>query len=144
MDTTMQSASLPTAVTSVPRARLWTGRVITALIAAFMLLDAVMKFVKPAPVAQAFARTGWPLELSVTLGVLLLGSTILYLIPRTAVLGAILLTGHLGGAVATNLRLENPLFSNTLFPVYFGILVWLALWLRDPALGHHIPLRKSR
>ena len=107
-------------------ARLWTGRAIGGLIAAFMLLDAAMKFMKPAPVAAAFVRTGWPLELSVTLGVLVLGSTVLYVIPRTAILGAILLTGYLGGAVATNLRLENPLFTSTLSPVYFGVLVWLA------------------
>ena len=128
----------------ISKSRLWTGRVIAGLIGAFMLLDAAMKFAKPAPVAAAFVRTGWPLELSVTLGVLLLVSTILYVVPRTAILGAILLTGYLGGAVATNLRLENPLFSHTLFPVYFGILVWLALWLRDPRLGELIPLRSTK
>jgi len=128
----------------ISKPRLWTGRVIAGLIGAFMLLDAAMKFAKPAPVAAAFVRTGWPLELSVTLGVLLLVSTILYVVPRTAILGAILLTGYLGGAVATNLRLENPLFSHTLFPVYFGILVWLALWLRDPRLGELIPLRSTK
>jgi hypothetical protein len=102
-----------------------------------------MKFAKPAPVADAFVRTGWPLELSVVLGVILLASTVLYLIPRTAVLGAILLTGYLGGAVATNLRLENPLFSHTLFPVYFGILTWGAIWLREGRLGELVPLRRS-
>lgn len=115
--------------------QLWTGRILTGLVAAFMLLDAAMKFAKPPQVAAAFVRTGWPLELSVTLGAILLICTLLYLIPPSAVLGAILLTGYLGGAVATNLRLENPLFSNTLFPVYFGVLVWAGLWLRDPRIG---------
>ncbi|MGC2301359.1 MAG: DoxX family protein [Acidobacteriaceae bacterium] len=128
----------------VSAARVWTGRVITGLIVVFNLLDAAMKFAKPAQVAEAFVSTGWPLELSVPLGVILLTCTVLYVIPRTSVLGAILLTGYFGGAVATNLRLENPLFSHTLFPVYFGLLTWAALWLRDPQLGDHLPLRGSR
>lgn len=128
---------------SVSAGRLWTGRVIAALIALFCLFDATMKFVQPKPVADAFVRTGWPLHLSVTLGVLLAASTVLYLIPRTSILGAILLTGYLGGAVATNLRLENPLFSYTLFPVYFGVLVWSSLWLRDPKLQELVPLRHN-
>ncbi|MGC2617487.1 MAG: DoxX family protein [Acidobacteriaceae bacterium] len=143
---------MPTSVESVvtsegiaiSRGRLWSGRILTGLIAAFMLLDAIMKFVKPKPVADAFLRTGWPIELSVVLGGMLLVSTLLYLVPRTEILGAILLTGYLGGAVATNLRLENPLFSNTLFPVYFGILVWGTLWLRDPRIAALIPIRKTR
>jgi hypothetical protein len=100
---------------------LWTGRIITGLIGAFMLFDAGIKFAKPAPVADAFVRTGWPLELSAVLGAILLASAILYLIPQTAVQGAVLLTGYFGGAEATNLRLENPLITNTLFPVYFGV-----------------------
>jgi hypothetical protein len=128
----------------VSSARRWTSLVITGLIALFMLFDAVMKFFTPQPVAAAFVRIGWPIDLSVTLGGILLTSTILYLVPRTAILGAILLTGYLGGAVATNLRLHNPWFSNTLFPVYFGILVWGALWLRDPQIQALIPLRRAR
>lgn len=128
---------------SVSTGRLWTGRVIAGLVAAFNLLDAFMKFAKPKQVADAFVRTGWPLHLSVTLGVLLLASTILFLVPRTAILGAILLTAYFGGAVATNLRLENPLFTNTLFPVYFGVLVWVSLWLRDAGLQAMVPLRQK-
>lgn len=128
----------------ISKGRMWAGWIITGLISAFMLLDAAMKLAKPKPVIDAFARTGWPTELSVTLGVILLVSTALYLIPRTEILGAILLTGYLGGAVATNLRLENPLFSNTLFPVYFGVLVWGALWLRDRKIQELIPMRKER
>ncbi len=120
--------------------RVRAGWIISGLIGAFMLFDAFGKFTKPAPVIEAFARTGWPVELSVPLGAILLICTVLYLIPRTSVLGAILLTGYLGGAVATNLRLENPLFSNTLFPVYFGILVWAGLWLREPKVKSVFPL----
>lgn len=125
-------------------ARKITGWVITGLIAAFMVLDAVMKFIKPAPVVGAFARTGWPMDLSATLGAILLICTVLFLIPRTATLGAVLLTGYLGGAVATNLRLHNPLFAYTLFPIYFGILVWVALLLREPRVKQVFPLVECR
>lgn len=144
MESTMGIGVMSSQAASVSSGRVWTGRVIGGLIAAFMLLDAAVKFVKPPQVADAFVRTGWPLELSVVLGVVLLVSTVLYLIPQTAVLGAILLTGYFGGAVATNLRLENLLFSHTLFPVYFGLLTWFALWLREPRLCELVPLRKAR
>jgi hypothetical protein len=127
----------------VSRGRLVASWIVTGIIAAFLLLDAAMKFVQPKQVAAAFVRAGWPIQLSVPLGVILLVSVILWLVPRTAILGAILLAGYLGGAVAANLRLENPLFSNTLFPVYFGVLVWLTLWLRDPRVSALIPLRKA-
>ena len=128
--------------TEISKGRIWTGRIIAGLVTLFMLFDAAMKFVRPAPVIQAFARTGWPAELSVPLGAILLTCTILYVIPRTAVLGAVLLTGYLGGAVAANLRLENPLVSNTLFPVYFGILIWTSILTRNPGLAEWFPLTK--
>jgi DoxX-like family len=144
MSSSTGTAVLPHDPLVVSASRRWTGFVITGLITLFMLLDAAMKLAVPKPVADAFVRTGWPIDLSVTLGVLLLTSTVLYVIPRTAILGAILLTGYLGGAVATNLRLHNPWFSHTLFPVYFGILVWGALWLRDPRVSELIPLRTRR
>lgn len=128
----------------VSQGRLWTGRVIAGLVALFLLFDAAMKFVQPKAVAQAFVQSGWPISVSSTLGALLVMGTILYLIPRTAVLGAIVLTGYLGGAVAANLRLLEPVFSHTLFPVYFGVLVWGSLWLRDPKLQELLPLRSSR
>jgi hypothetical protein len=115
------------------------GWVVSGLIAAFMLMDAGVKFAKPPAVAEAFQRTGWPMDLAVTLGVILLSCTVLYLIPKTAVLGAILLTGYLGGAVATNLRLHNPAF-NTLFPLVFGILAWVGVWLRERRVGEVFPL----
>ena len=126
----------------VSKRRKWAGRIIEGFATMFMLFDASMKFAKPASVIQAFARTGWPTELAVPLGAILLTCTVLYIIPRTSVLGAILLTAYLGGAVATNLRLENPLFSNTLFPVYFGILIWTSLLLRVPRLGDLFPLMR--
>ena len=126
------------------KAQTWTGRVITGLLTAFLLFDVFGKFAKPVQVVEAFARTGWPVELSPTLGTILLICTVLYLIPRTSVLGAVLLTGYLGGAVATNLRLENPLFTNTLFPVYFGILAWLGLLMREPRLRSVFPLFLGR
>ncbi len=144
MGTTIGAAMIGNAETKASSGQLRAARVITGLVALFMLFDAAMKFLRPAAVAQAFVRSGWPLEASFVLGAILLTSTLLYLIPRTAILGALLLTGYLGGAVATNLRLQNPLFSHTLFPVYFGVLLWGALWLRDPQLRQMLPLRTSR
>jgi len=122
-------------------ARKIAGWVVSGLAGAFMLLDAVFKLIQPAPaqVVEAFQRTGWPMDLAVTLGVILLCCTVLYLIPKTAVMGAILLTGYLGGAVATNLRLHNPAF-NTWFPVVFGILAWVGVWLRERRVGEVFPL----
>jgi hypothetical protein len=126
-----------TAKVSIGRIRIGWG--VSGLILAFLVFDILGKFVRPAPVVEALARTGWPVELSPILGVILLVCTVLYVIPQTSVLGAILLTGYLGGAVATNLRLENPLFSHTLFPVYFGVLAWVGLWLRNSRLGTVFP-----
>ncbi len=114
------------------QAKLWTGRILSAFLVLFLLFDAIMKFVKPAPVVEAFAQLGWPLSTASVIGTILLICTALYVIPGTAILGAILLTGYLGGAVAANLRVGNPLFSHLLFPVYFGISLWAGLVLRDP------------
>ena len=124
----------------VSKGRIRAGWIIGGLITAFMVFDAAGKFARPVQVVDAFARTGWPIELAPLIGAILLTCTVIYLIPRTSVLGAILLTGYLGGAVATNLRLENPIFSYTLFPVYFGVLIWIGLWLREPRLGIVFPL----
>jgi hypothetical protein len=113
----------------------------SGLVVLFLVLDGVIKFIKPAPVVDAFAHLGWPLSLASVLGILLLASTALYAIPRTSVLGAILLTGYLGGAVATHLRAGDPLFSHVLFPTYLGVLLWGGLYLRDERLKVLIPLR---
>jgi hypothetical protein len=145
MESTMRTVvGLPETTAEVSSGRLWTGRVIAGLMAAFLLMDVVIKFMKPPQVAEAFVRSGWSLDLSVPLGIILLISLVVYLVPQTSILGAILLTGYLGGAVASNMRLHEPLFSYTLFPVYFGVLTWLSLWLRDPRLNAFIPLRRAR
>jgi len=120
--------------------QLWTGRVLTALAVLFLLFDAAGKFTMPAPVVQACARLGFPINLSPTLGGLLALSTLLYAIPRTAVLGAVLLTGYLGGAVAIQLRAGSPLFE-TVFPVIFGIAIWAGIYLRDWRLRQVFPIR---
>jgi hypothetical protein len=115
----------------------------SALVIAFLALDVAFKFVKPAPgpVVETFAHLGWSLSLAPVLGTILLVSTAFYVIPNTSVLGAILLTGYLGGAVATHLRAGDPLFSHILFPTYLGVLLWGGLYLRDDRLRALIPLR---
>jgi hypothetical protein len=121
---------------------IWTGRALTALAAAFFVMDGAMKLIQPQFVIDATRGIGWPTD-SVTLavlGVLLLACTILYLVPRTAVLGAILLTGYLGGAVASHARLGDPLLTHVLFGVYMGIFVWGGLWMRNPRIRALIPI----
>lgn len=110
------------------------GRGISGLMVAFLLLDSVMKFTRPAPVLEASAHMGLPEPLIAPVGFVLLVCTILYAVPRTAILGALLLTGYLGGAVMANFRVGDPLFGHVLFPVYFGVLVWGGLVLRDRRL----------
>jgi hypothetical protein len=139
MESGMGAQMTATRLEGVSAGRIWTGRVISGLVMAFMLFDAAGKFARPAAVVSAFAQTGWPIELAPVIGAILLVCTVFYAIPQTSALGAILLTGYLGGAVATNLRLENPVFSHTLFPVYFGVLTWIGLWLREPKLGSVFP-----
>jgi len=104
-----------------------------------MLLDAAMKFTKPEMVVKTTVELGYPESVITGVGVILLISTVLYLIPRTAVLGAILLTGYLGGAVATHVRVGAGLFPIS-FPVVFGVLLWGGLFLRDERLRRLIPL----
>jgi hypothetical protein len=122
---------------------LWTGRILSGLVVLFLLVDAGFKFIKPlpAPAVQAFAQLGYPIGLAVGIGILLLACVALYAVPRTSVLGAILLTGYLGGAVASHLRVGDPWFSHVLFPVYIGLLIWGGLYLRDQRLRVLIPLR---
>jgi hypothetical protein len=127
---------------SVSKKRLWAGRILSGLPALFLLLDGAAKLFKPAPVVEGTIKLGYSESTIVPLGIVLLASAALYLIPRTAVLGAILLTGYLGGAVATHVRVGDPLFTHTLFPVYFGILLWAGLYLRDEHLYAALPLRK--
>ena len=128
---------------AVSRNALWAGRVISALPVLFLLMDAIMKLIKLAPVVEATVKIGWPESLIIPLGIVLLICTILYVIPSTSVLGAILLTGYLGGAVATHVRIGDPLFTHVLFPVYLGVLLWLGLYLRDGRLRALVPLRSQ-
>jgi hypothetical protein len=129
--------------TASSKAARWGGRVMCGLPALFLLVYGAMKLVKPAPVVTATVELGYPESVIVPLGVVLLASTVLYLVPRTAVLGAILLTAYLGGAVATHLRVGNPMLTHTLFPVFFGALLWGGLYLRDARLRALLPLRTS-
>jgi hypothetical protein len=122
----------------------WVGRVLSGLAIVFFAMDGIMKFIQPQFVIDATRGIGWPTD-SATLGILgflLLASTVLYVIPRTAPLGAILLTGYLGGAVASHARLGDPLFTHDLFGVYLGLFVWGGLWLRDPRVRALIPLSR--
>lgn len=119
------------------KARLWPGRIISALVVLFLFFDSIMKLIKIDPVLQAFTRLGYPASLPVPIGILLLVCTVVYAIPRSSALGAILLTGYLGGAVATHVRGGEPFY----FPVVFGVLVWGGLFLRDDRLRALIPLR---
>ena len=119
---------------------LWTGRVLSGLPSLFLLVDGVMKLVKPAIVVDTTTQLGYPERVILPLGVALLGCTIIYLIPRTAVLGVILLTGYLGGAVATHVRAGDGWFP-IVFPLIFGVMIWGGLYLRDERLRALIPLR---
>ena len=130
-----------TAGPPLSKAALWAGRIMSGIPALFLLLDGAMKLVKPEPVVKGTIELGYPETVIVPLGVVLLVSTVLYIIPRTAILGAILLTGYLGGAIATHVRVGNPLFSHTLFPVYLGALLWGGLYLRDARLRALIPFK---
>lgn len=112
----------------------WTGRILSGLTIAFMLVDAAMKIARTQASVEGTIGLGYPESSVVGIGVALLAATVLYAIPQTAFWGALLVTGYLGGAVASNVRVGNPLFSNTLFPVYVAILLWAGLALRDRRL----------
>ncbi|HEV7765248.1 MAG TPA: DoxX family protein [Thermoanaerobaculia bacterium] len=122
------------------RKALWTGRILSGLAILFLLFDAIGKLVRPIEVVKGTTELGWPVEVILPLGIIQLVCLILYVIPRTSVLGAILWTGYLGGAIATHVRLGNPLFSHILFPVYIALLIWGGLWLRDRRLRALIPI----
>src|SRR5215471_4494231 len=133
----MQSDMQPAPIS---KGALWAGRIMSALPALFLLVDGVMKLVKPEVVVKTTVELGYAESVILPLGVVLLGCTILYLIPQTAVLGAILLTGYLGGAVATHVHAGHGWFE-ILFPVVFGALLWGGLVLRDGRLRALLPLR---
>jgi hypothetical protein len=120
----------------------WIGRILSGLVTAFLLFDAIIHLLRPAPVVEAFARLHLPLSLAMELGIIELICIALYVVPRTSILGAILLTGYLGGAIATQLPNSNSLFGEILFPVYVGVIVWGGIYLRDERLRALIPWRR--
>lgn len=126
-----------------PKWMSWTGWGMTGLMVLFMLFDSLAKLALEHHVVEATTKIGFPVDVIRPLGIIGLVCTILYAIPRTSILGAILLTGYLGGAIASKVRIEDPLFSSTLFGVYFGLLVWGGLYLRDEKLRALIPLRRE-
>jgi len=124
------------------KAGLWTGWIITILCTLFMLMDAVMKIIKEKHSLDGCAQIGWPVELIQPIGIILLICTILYIVPRTSILGAILLTGYLGGAVSVMARAQ-AYHHPYLFPVIIGVLVWAGLYFRDASLRRMIPIRRN-
>lgn len=135
----METTPVITSTTSPSKSALWTGRVLTTLVVLFLLFDAITKVIKEAHTISASAKLGWTAQGVQNIGFVLLACTIIYIIPRTAILGAILLTGYLGGATAVSVMTGYPFF----FPVIFGILAWLGLWLRDAGLRKIVPLRTA-
>jgi hypothetical protein len=125
-------------------AALWTGRVLSGLVILFLTVDGVIKLVPIQPVIDSMRELGYPTSVSFArfIGVVTLVCTALYAWPRTSLLGAVLLTGLMGGAIATHLRLDHPLFSHTLFGVYLGLFLWAGLWLREQRLRQLMPLSR--
>jgi hypothetical protein len=118
----------------ISKGALWTGRILSGLAFVFLLFDAAIKFFMdklPPEALEAGAALQWPVDKMPLVGTILLICTFLYIVPRTSVLGAILLTGYLGGAIASHIRVSNPLLTHTLFPLYVAIFIWLGLYLRD-------------
>ncbi|WP_309084979.1 DoxX family protein [Chelativorans sp.] len=125
-------------------AMLWTGRVLTGLFALFMLGASIAPKLLGMPIAEeTMAQLGWPEGYAFLIGVIELTCLVLYLITRTSLLGAILMMGLLGGAMATQIRVENPLFSHILFSVYLGLFMWGGLWLRDQRLRALFPVARE-
>ena len=119
-------------------AKVWTGRVIGGLVILFMLMDSIFKFIVNEEVIKGTADLGFQVHHLPIMGTLGLIATLLYIFPRTEILGALLLTGYWGGAIATHVRMDNPLFTHILFPVYLGVLAWGALWIKSERLRNLI------
>jgi hypothetical protein len=133
--------STDTSSATPSKTALWAGRVLSGLLGLFLLLDGVAKLFKPEPVVEGTLKLGYPEGAIVPLGITLIACTLIYLVPRTAVLGAILLTGYFGGAVASHVRAGDGAFP-VAFGVGFGVLAWLGLYLREPRLRALVPLRQ--
>jgi len=142
MPVSIDTAASDTAASS--KSRLLTGRILSTLTILFLIMDIVFKFIRPIPpqVMQSITQLGFQPSLLIAIGILLTICTVLYVIPATSVLGAVLLTGYLGGAVSAQVRVGNPLFGYVLFPVYVGVVMWAGLCLRESRLLALVPLRK--
>jgi len=128
---------------SVPKNKLVIGYVLTALVALFMTFDTVIKLLQLTPAVQGTVELGYPADRVQWIGIIELVAVGLYLVPRTSVLGALLLTGYLGGAIATHVRVGSPLVSHTLFPIYVALMLWGGLYLRETRLHELLPFRRQ-
>ena len=128
-----------TQVSNISKKMVWAGRIVSAIPVLMLTFSAVVKLMKPVDVLTEFARLGYPESVIIGIGILELLCTVVYVIPRTSILGAILLTGYLGGATATHVRIGDPF----IYPVIFGVLVWAGLYLRDAQVRSLIPIRPS-
>ena len=122
---------------------MWGGRVMSGIAVLFLLFDSIGKLLQVQPVIDGTLQLGYPRDIVFTLGVILFSCVVAYMTPRSSVFGALLLTGYLGGAVATHVRVENPLFTHVLFPTYVAALLWGGLVLRDPRLRAFLPIRRA-
>jgi hypothetical protein len=144
MEATFESR--PTTATLAPApssARRWIGRVLSGLAVLFLTFDATMKIIRNPFVVEASTKIGFPDASIQPIGLVLLACVVVYVIPRTAILGAVLLTGYLGGAIATHVRLGDPFFSHTIFPAYFAVLLWGGLYLRDRRVAAIVPWARA-
>ncbi len=123
-------------------AAVWGGRILSGLVIVFLLFDAAIKLIPLDVVIETSRQLGIPTDISFTLGVMTLVGTLLYAYPKTSVVGAVLLTGYLGGAIYVHVRAGSPLFSHTLFGVYLGVMLWGGLYLRDERLRLIFPWRR--
>lgn len=129
---------------TVPKSARWSGRVLSGLVIVFLLFDGAIKLVPWPIVTETMDKMGYGSSeaMARSLGIITIVCTLLYSVPPTSILGAILLTGYLGGAMASHVRIDSPLFTHTLFGFYLGVMVWGGLWLRDPQLRRLIPFRR--
>ena len=140
MSASVQIHPVTFSTVDLSRKSVYTGRVVSGIAVLFLLFDAIGKLLRPVAVLEGTTQLGWPVSVILPLGIIQMICLIAYLIPRTSFLGAVLWTGYLGGAVATHVRVGNPLFSHMLFPVYIAALLWLGLWLRDRRLRTLLPV----
>ena len=124
------------------KTRVVVGRVLSGIAIAFLTFDSVGKLFRVQPVIDGTVQLGYPTSIIIPLGIVLLSCVLIYAVPRTSVIGAMMLTGYLGGAVATHARVGNPLLSHTLFPIYVAVIIWAGLVLRDAQLRILLPVRR--